>query len=114
MINIGLIGAGRIAGHHIKAIKKFRLFKIVAFCDLHINKIENNKISNKVNNYNHYEDMLKNEKKLDLVVIMTPSGMHYEHAKKIIAKYKKNIVIEKPICLKTSQVVELYKLAKKK
>ena len=44
---------------------------------------------------------------------MTPSGMHYEHAKKIISKYKKNIIIEKPICLKTSQVIELYKLANK-
>ena len=57
--------------------------------------------------------MLKNEKKIDLVVIMTPSGMHYEHAKKIINKYKKNIIIEKPICLKTTQVEDLYKLAKK-
>ena len=53
------------------------------------------------------------KKKIDLVVLMTPSGMHYEHAKKIISKYKKNIIIEKPICLKTSQVIELYKLANK-
>ena len=113
MVNIGLIGAGRIAGHHIRAIKKFKSLKIVAMCDLHLNKLENHKIDNKVNKYNHYEEMLKNEKKIDLVVIMTPSGMHYEHAKKIITKYKKNIIIEKPICLKTSQVTELYKLAKK-
>ncbi len=113
MINIGLIGAGRIAGHHIQAIKKFKSFKIIAFCDLQLNKIQNHKLGNKVNSYNHYEEMLKNEKKLDLVVIMTPSGMHYEHARKIITKYKKNIVIEKPICLKSSQVAELYKLAKK-
>ena len=113
MINIGLIGAGRIAGHHIQAIKKFKLFKIVAFCDLHLNKINNHKIGNKINSYNHYDEMLKNEKNINLVVIMTPSGMHYEHAKKIITKYKKNIIIEKPICLKSSQVAELYKLAKK-
>jgi len=113
MVNIGLIGAGRIAGHHIEAIKKFKLFKIIAFCDLHPDKIKNHKIGNKVNSYNHYNEMLKHEKNIDLVVIMTPSGMHYEHAKKIITKYKKNIIIEKPICLKTSQVAELYKLAKK-
>ena len=113
MVNIGLIGAGRIAGHHIQAIKKFKSLKIVAMCDLHLNKLENHKIDNKVNKYNHYEEMLKSEKKIDLVVIMTPSGMHYEHAKKIITKYKKNIIIEKPICLKTSQVTELYILAKK-
>ena len=35
MVNIGLIGAGRIAGHHIQAIKRFKLFRIVAICDLH-------------------------------------------------------------------------------
>ena len=113
MVNIGLIGAGRIAGHHIQAIKKFKSLKIVAMCDLHFNKLENHKINNKVNKYNHYEEMLKSEKKINLVVIMTPSGMHYEHAKKIITKYKKNIIIEKPICLKATQVTELYKLAKK-
>ncbi|MDA9662699.1 Gfo/Idh/MocA family oxidoreductase [Candidatus Pelagibacter sp.] len=113
MVNIGLIGAGRIAGHHIQAIKKFKSLKIVAICDLLLNKLENHKINNKVNKYNHYEEMLKSEKKIDLVVIMTPSGMHYEHAKKIITKYKKNIIIEKPICLKASQVTELYTLAKK-
>ena len=113
MINIGLIGAGRIAGHHLQAIKKFKIFKVVAFCDLHLNKIDNHKIDNKFNIYNHYDEMLTNEKKIDLVVLMTPSGMHYEHAKKIISKYKKNIIIEKPICLKTSQVIELYKLANK-
>ena len=32
-------------------------------------------------------------KNLDLVVIMTPSGMHFEHAKRILSKYKKNVVI---------------------
>ena len=57
--------------------------------------------------------MLKSEN-LDLVVLMTPSGMHYYHAKNILKKHKVNIIIEKPICdLITSQVSELYKLAKK-
>ena len=33
-INLGLIGLGRIAGHHTKAIKKIKTFKIIAACDL--------------------------------------------------------------------------------
>ena len=89
MIKVGLIGAGRIAGHHIQAIKKYKLFKIVAFSDLNTNKIDNHKIKNKFNVYNHYEEMLKNEKNLDLVVLMTPSGMHYEHSKKLFQNIKK-------------------------
>ena len=55
--------------------------------------------------------MFKREK-LDLAVIMTPSGMHYAHARDIIKKYKVSCVIEKPPCMKPSQAKELFKLAK--
>jgi predicted dehydrogenase len=113
MIKIGLIGAGRIAGHHIQAIQNYKNLKIVALSDLDNKKFETHKLNKKINKYGHYEEMLSNEN-LDLVVIMTPSGMHYEHAKQILKKFKVNIIIEKPICLKTSQVIELYKLAKKR
>ena len=33
---LGLIGAGRITGHHIRAIKKNNNLKILAICDLDI------------------------------------------------------------------------------
>ena len=58
--------------------------------------------------------MLEKEKTIDLVVIMSPSGMRYEHALNIIKKFRKHIVIEKPTCMKTSEVIKLYKLAKNK
>ena len=51
--------------------------------------------------------------KIDITAIMTPSGMHYEHAKDIINKYKKNIILEKPPALKIKHLEEIYKLAKK-
>ena len=44
--------------------------------------------------------MLKNLPQIDIVAIITPIGMHYKHAKSIIIKYKKNLIVEKPICLK--------------
>ena len=113
MIKIGLIGAGRIAGHHIRAIKKFKNLQITSFCDIDKKKINNHNLQKKIKTYGHFDEMLKSEN-LDLVVLMTPSGMHYYHAKNILKKHKVNIIIEKPICLKTSQVSELYKLAKKK
>ena len=37
-INIGLVGAGRIAGHHIRSIRKLKKLKIVSICDLDIDK----------------------------------------------------------------------------
>ena len=57
--------------------------------------------------------MLNERKEINLVVIITPSGMHYEHAVDIIKKYKKNIVVEKPTFLKSEQVEKVYKLVKK-
>jgi len=113
MIKIGLIGAGRIAGHHIRAIKNYKNLKITAISDLNNKKFENHKLKKEISRYGHYGEML-NKEDLDLVVLMTPSGMHYEHAKQILRKFRVNVIIEKPICLKTSQVIELYQLAKKK
>ena len=113
MINIGFIGSGKIAGHHYLSIKKFKNLKLKAVSDFNLDKISNHNFPSNVKKYDHYEKMLTNEK-LDLIVLMTPSGMHYEHAKKILKKHSINLVIEKPICLKTSQVTELYSLARKR
>ena len=112
-VNIGLLGAGRIAGHHIKAIKKIKKFNLVAVSDLIAEKRNFYGKKYKIKTFSHYFDMLKSEKSIDLVVVMSPSGMHYEHSVNIIKKFKKNIIIEKPPSMKTSQIVDLYSLAKK-
>ncbi len=112
-INIGLLGLGRIAGHHTKAIRKIKKFKIIAACDLDKSKRENYSKRYKVKTYKHYNQMLLQEKDINLVVIMSPSGMHFEHAEKILNKYKKNLVIEKPTSLRVANLKKLYSLAKK-
>ena len=112
-IKIGLLGLGRIAGHHTKAIKKIKKFKIIAACDLNKDKRESYYKKHKVKTYNHYDKMLSNEKDIDIVIIMSPSGMHFEHASRILSKYKKNIVIEKPTSLRVKNLKKLYSLAKK-
>ena len=38
IINLAIIGAGRIAEHHLKAIKKNGGFKLIAICDLNKKK----------------------------------------------------------------------------
>jgi predicted dehydrogenase len=113
-IRVALIGAGRIAGHHIKSIKKNKDFKIVAISDLIKKKalFYSEKYGFKA--FGHYHEMLKSEKNIDLVAIMTPSGMHYKHAKDILNKFSTNLLIEKPTFLKSSQVKTIYKLAQKK
>ena len=112
-INIGLLGAGRIAGHHIKAIKKVKGLNLIAISDLIKSKRKFYGTKFKINTYKHYFEMLKTEKNIDLVVVMSPSGMHFEHSLNIIRKFKKNVVIEKPPCMNPSQITSLYREAKK-
>tara|TARA_Y100001935_G_scaffold243995_1_gene235975 strand:+ start:295 stop:1371 length:1077 start_codon:yes stop_codon:yes gene_type:complete len=113
-IKIGLIGCGRIAGHHFKAVSKNKNFQIVSVCDLNFNKANYYAKKFKVTPYDHFSKMLDNEKSLDLVAVMTPSGMHYEHSLKILKKYNVNIIVEKPTFLKTTQVKKIYEIAKGK
>ena len=112
-INVSIIGAGRIAEHHLKAIKKIRGFKLCAICDLNYDKAYEFSKKYKVPYYLDYNEMLNKEKNIDIVAIMTPSGCHYEHCKDIIVKYKKNLIVEKPTFLRPSHVKEIYKLANK-
>ena len=111
-IKICLIGCGRVTGHHIKAIKKSKKYHIAGVCDLNVDKANFYGKKFNISSYSNYYDMLNNED-CDVVSIMTPSGMHYEHSNDIIKKYKKNIVIEKPISLKIDHVKKLYINAKK-
>ena len=55
---------------------------------------------------------LFNNKDVDIVYISSPPSLHFSHAIKGL-NAKKNIIIEKPICLRESEAAELVKIAKK-
>lgn len=112
-INIAVIGCGRIAGHHCKNIKLNPDLNLVAVCDLNEERMQAYAKEYSVKGYKSYRELLKNHPEIDLVSIITPSGMHYEHAMEIIKKYKKNIVVEKPTFLKLSHMDEVYQAAQK-
>jgi len=58
--------------------------------------------------------MLRNVDNIDIVAVITPSGMHYEHAKEILTEYNKHIILEKPTVLRFSHLKELWGLAQEK
>jgi predicted dehydrogenase len=105
IMNIAIIGCGRISKKHIEAIKKNNL-NLVAVCDIDIEKAK--KIG--VSYYKDYKEMLKKEK-IDIVSILTPSGMHYQNALEIM-EYKKHLIIEKPMTLQYFEADFLVKKAK--
>ena len=112
-LNIALIGCGRIAGHHIIHTNKVKNCRVVAVCDKNIKKAKFYGKKNKIAFFSDYNDMLKKIPSINVVAIMTPTGMHYEHTIDIIKKFKKDIIIEKPPYLKPNDVNKVFKFAKK-
>ena len=111
-IRFAIVGCGRISYRHIEAIAANPKAELVAVCDLKLELARERVKGLSVNVYKDYNEMLKKEA-IDVVNIMTPSGMHAEHTLDIIRKYKKHTVIEKPVCLRVEDGLELIDTAKK-
>jgi len=111
-VNVAIIGCGRVSGHHCRSIIQTEGVELVAVCDLVMEKaaLYRDQFGAKV--YENYHRMLIDNPHINTVAIITPSGMHYEHALDIISRYKKNIIVEKPTFMKPSQVTEVYALAR--
>lgn len=107
-LNVAVIGCGRIAGHHCRNIVANDGLKLIAVCDLELSRAEAYGKEFSVAAYDNYRMMMEKHPDVDIVAIITPSGMHYEHAKEIILNYKKHIVVEKPTFLKLSHLKEIY------
>tara|TARA_B100000989_G_C19530052_1_gene469104 strand:- start:2388 stop:3479 length:1092 start_codon:yes stop_codon:yes gene_type:complete len=116
-LKIGFVGAGRVTLHHIELLKKLKnKIQIEAVCDLVRSKCESISKKNKrlkIKIFRDYHKMIK-ECDLDLVSILTPSGMHYEHATDIIKKHKVDLILEKPPTLRIKNLEKVFKLAKQK
>lgn len=107
-VKVAVIGCGRISGHHCRSIMETEGVELVAVCDLVIEKANVYRDQFGTLAYDNYHRMLLENPQIDTVAIITPSGMHYEHALDIISRYRKNIIVEKPTFIKPSQVKEVY------
>jgi len=107
-VKVAIIGCGRISGHHCRAIMETEGVELVAVCDLIIEKANAYRDQFGAKAYDNYHQMLLDNPQVDTVAIITPSGMHYEHALDILSRYQKNIIVEKPTFMKPSQVTEVY------
>ncbi len=108
---IAIIGCGRIAEHHCRAIQNNPNLDLIAVSDLILSKAEKVGTFYNVPFYSNYRLMIMNHSEIDIVAIITPSGMHYEHSKEILDTFKKNIIIEKPTVLKPSELIDLNSIA---
>ena len=102
MLKVGLVGCGRISKKHSTILGDNLVSGITleAVCDSNLEKANNIAKKYKINSYSSMDKMMKNEK-IDLVIVLTESGNHSKDVIKL-AKYRKNIIVEKPMALNTN------------
>jgi len=106
MINIGLIGCGRISKNHFEAIAAQPDAQCIACCDIIAERARE-----AAEKYNipfwttDYEEMLSITD-IDLISICTPSGLHPEHGI-LAAQYGKHVLTEKPMAVRLRDADEL-------
>lgn len=103
-LQASILGCGVIGNTHAKAIlANSDLVELYAVCDFNLeNAIEYQKKYNAKKIFSDMKEMLK-DSNIDIVSICTPSGFHLEQAK-ACAKYKKHVLIEKPLDINTEKI----------
>lgn len=110
-VKIAIIGCGRVSGHHCRSILETEGVELVAVCDLVEEKALAYQEQYGAKAYVNYHEMLSKVPEIDIVAIITPSGMHLEHTLDIIGRYRKHVIVEKPTFMKPSQVRLAYSKA---
>jgi len=102
-LRFGLVGCGRIAKRHSELLGHGEIAnaELSAVCDIRLERAERISKQFDVPAYADMDDMMK-ATELDVVVVLTESGLHSEHVINL-AKYGKSIVVEKPIALTLDQ-----------
>ncbi len=111
-----LIGCGRIAVNHIKALRNNGL-ELVALCDLseeNINVLlEKTEFYTDAPRYTDYKKMIEEYPELELVAIATDSGVHAEIALYCI-DHGINVIVEKPMAMSIQDATEMIKRSEEK
>ncbi|MDO4876724.1 MAG: Gfo/Idh/MocA family oxidoreductase [Oscillospiraceae bacterium] len=113
-----LIGCGRIAVNHVKAVNNNNL-EFVAACDvvpenidILFGKIEpDNKDG--IARYTDYKQMIEEHPEIELASIATPSGIHAEIALYCI-DHGINVIIEKPMAMNIADADEIIRRSEEK
>src|ERR1035441_9122445 len=111
MIRVGLVGFG-MAGRvfHAPLVSSVEGLELAAVVERHTNHAAERYPG--IKTYRELHDLL-GDKSIDLVVVATPSGTHFEVARRVL-EAGKNVVVDKPMAVKSAEIGELIALAKAK
>ena len=114
-LSVIIIGCGRVAEKHLKAISKLKGLELKAVVDVNpdsakrllgsVKGFANTKI------YNDYKEAI-DEVKPSIVSVTVPSGLHFQIAKYAM-EHGCNLLLEKPMTMSVSEAREIFELSKK-
>lgn len=96
-VKFAIIGCGNIGKRHLAVVDAESNAKLVAICDLDIEKCKNNSSLYNVPYYTDYKEML-DKHEVEIVNIATPHGTHKTISVDVL-KRKINVLVEKPMAL---------------
>lgn len=113
LVRIGIVGCGRVFQHYLNIFCNENVtgYSIVAVCDIDLDICVSASKHFNAKPYADLRAMLSNVS-IDLLIISTPSGCHYEHTK-LAFEYGVNVLCEKPITMLTEQAAELIEFSQK-
>ncbi len=107
MLNVGLIGLGKMGKYHLNLYGDIKDVKLLGICDTNSNIV--NELSEKFN-VEGYTDYKKMFPFVDAITIAAPTRFHYEIAKECLLAGK-HLLVEKPITTDYDQAKELFDIA---
>lgn len=115
-MKFAIIGCGRVAVNHMKAVVDNKL-DMIAACDLDLGKIDvllkKVNYTKKLKKYTDYKNMIKENPDIELISISTDSGSHAEIAIFCIEQGI-NVIIEKPMTMSIQDANRIISLSEEK
>lgn len=105
-----IIGCGRIAKRHAEQIIKHGL--LVAVCDVIVEKADELAAIYNAKPYYSVEDLIHNEKDINVISICTPNGLHAMHSIQAL-EAGFNVLCEKPLCITSADGTKMIESALK-
>ncbi len=110
MISFALVGCGRIADRHAELLGGAHIqdAQLSAVCDIKLDKARRLSDKYSVPAFADMDEMM-NRIQPDVAVVLTESGNHASNVINL-SKYKKHIVVEKPMALRPADADEMIKI----
>ena len=113
MIQIGVIGYGQWGPNHVRNFLQLVDSTVTSCADLSVDRLKSLRQSfQNVRPTKNYKEILK-DPRIDAVVVATPTHTHYPLVKESLLSGK-DVLCEKPLCLREIEARELIRIARQK